>query len=343
MKDLYSILGVPKSANEKEIKKAYRKLAMKYHPDRNQGDEAAESKFKEISHAYEILSDPEKKQNYDTYGTPDPGGYTGGHRHEGPNPFDIFDMFGDVFGPRQTRQSRPRAQRGKDINVRLTLTFHDAVFGCQKDVNVQTLGPCRSCGATGSTNGKLNRCGMCGGTGYVTQQQGFMRVNMTCPSCHGKGMMPDQVCMPCGGGGQTPTSEKIKVTIPPGVDNGTTLRVAGKGHPNAQGAHHGNLMVRIQVAPDPRFSREGSDIHSNSNMSFTVASLGGVLEVETIYGKQTIKVKPGTQPGSTFRLRSKGIPGYRTRAPGHHYVHLNVDVPTALTSEQKELIRKLKL
>ena len=309
MKDLYAILGINKSANEKEIKKAYRKLAMKYHPDRNQGDEKAETKFKEISHAYEILSDPEKKQNYDTYGTPDPGfspggGYSGGHA-EGPNPFDIFDMFGDVFGPRQTRQSRPKVQRGKDINVRLTLTFYDAVFGCQKNVNVQTLGGCRDCGATGSATGQLNRCNSCGGTGYISQQQGFMRVNMTCPGCHGRGMMPDRVCIPCGGNGQVPTNEKIKVTIPPGVDDGTTLRVAGKGHPNRQGTHNGNLMVRIQVVPDSRFSREGNDIHSDS--------------------------------------KSKGVPGHRRRAPGHHYVHLGVEIPTSLTNDQKELIRKLKL
>jgi len=346
MKNLYAILGVDKSASEKDIKKAYRKLAMKYHPDRNQGDETAENKFKEISHAYEVLSDPEKKQNYDTYGTPDPGFSPGGgysSTSSGPSPFDIFDMFGDVFGPRQARQSRPRTQPGKDANVRLTLSFYDAVFGCQKSVNVQTLGACRTCGATGSTNGKLSRCTSCGGTGYISQQQGFMRVNMTCPGCNGKGMMPEQVCIPCGGNGQVPTTEKIKVTIPPGVDDGTTLRVAGKGHPNRQGTHTGNLMVRIQVMPDPRFTREGPNIHGNEKMSFAVASLGGVLEVETMHGKQTIKIKPGTQPGSTFRLRSKGVPTHRGRPAGHHYVHLNVEIPTSLTGEQKELIRKLKL
>ena len=342
MKDLYAILGIEKSADEKEIKKSYRKLAMKYHPDRNPDDESAENKFKEISYAYEILSDPEKKKNYDMYGTPDPGAQSYSGNYSGGDPFDIFDMFGDVFGQRQQR-SRPQQRRGKDINVRLTLSFNDAVFGCQHDVNTRTMAPCRVCGATGSSSGQLTRCGSCAGTGYITHRQGFMRVNSACPNCQGRGMMPEKPCIPCGGIGQIPTNDKIKVTIPPGVDDGTILRVTGKGHPNHQGSHNGNLMVQINVTPDPRFSRDGRDIHTSVPMSFTVATLGGVLEVETIHGKQTIKVTPGTQSGSTLRLRQKGVPGYRSRATGHHYVHLAVDVPTALTSDQKELIRKLKL
>ena len=344
MSDLYGILGVDKNANEKEIKKAYRKLALKFHPDRNPDNEAAEAKFKEISHAYEVLSNPEKKQNYDTYGTADvhadPGFSSGPPRG---NPFDIFDMFGDVFGQPQSHRPRPQARRGKDLNVQLILSFHDAMFGCQKDVNVQTMGACRSCGATGSANGKLNRCQTCAGTGYITHRQAFMRVNSTCPGCYGKGSIPDQACMPCGGNGQVPANEKIKVTIPPGVDSGMTLRVVGKGHLNQQGTHAGNLMVKIQVRPDSKFSREGKDIHSKAKMSFAIASLGGILEIETIYGKQTIKVKPGTQSGSTLRLRRKGVPGYQSRPTGHHYVHLNVTIPMKLTSNQKELIRKLKL
>ena len=341
MKDLYAVLGISKNADEKEIKKAYRKLAMKYHPDRNQDDVDAENKFKEISHAYDVLSDPEKKQNYDMFGSPDPP--TGAHGHGGANPFDIFDMFGDVFGNPYKRQRPKQPRRGRDVHTRVSLSFEEAIFGCQKSVSVKSTQGCRDCGATGAVNGQLVRCNQCGGTGHITHRQGFIHMNSTCPHCHGKGMIPQIPCIPCGGGGRIPTAEFIKVTIPAGVDNGVTLRVAGKGSIGEAGAGPGSLMVKITVKDSPQFNRDGNHIYSDKKISFTLAALGGVLEVDTVHGVQTVKIAPGTQSNSTLRLRDKGVPRSRRNPPGHHYVQLVVDVPKRLTAEQKELIRKLKL
>ena len=345
MKDLYAILGISKTADEKEIKKAYRKLALKYHPDRNPDNEEAETKFKEISHAYDVLSDPEKKQNYDMFGSEAPPEYATGNQGSYPhsNPFDIFDMFGDVFGNPHKRRRPRQPRRGADIHVKLSISFREAIFGCQKSIRVNSTQGCRDCGATGSSDGQLARCRQCGGTGHVTHRQAFVHVNSTCPSCRGKGLIPESPCIPCGGGGRVPVSESIKVTIPMGVDDGMTLRVAGKGNMGENGASPGSLMLKLLDQKDPRYTREGNSIHSDEKISFSLAALGGVLSVETIHGRQTVKIAPGTQPNATLRLRGKGVPASRRNPAGHHYVQLVVEVPKNLTSEQKELIRKLKL
>ena len=251
MKDFYAILGISKNADEQEIKKAYRKLALKYHPDRNPEDKDAEDKFKKISQAYDVLSDPEKKKNYDMFGSEAPPDYSSGaYPHS--NPFDIFDMFGDVFGNPHKRARPKQPRRGRDLHVKLAISFREAVFGCQKSVRINTTQGCRDCGATGSANGRLARCGRCGGTGYVTQRQAFVHVNSTCPGCNGKGLLPETPCIPCGGGGRVPVSESIRVTVPVGVENGMTLRVAGKGNMGENGASPGSLMVKLLVQKDPK-------------------------------------------------------------------------------------------
>ena len=342
----YSVLGVDKSASEAEIKKAYRKLALKFHPDRNQGDSSAEAKFKEISYAYEILSDPEKKKNFDMFGSPDgPGqGFHGqGGFSSGGSPFDIFDMFGDVFGHPNQRRRTQKNKPGKDIKVALNITFEDSIFGCQREVQLKTNVGCDSCDHTGSMTRKLHHCQSCGGAGFVTIRQGFMRANAQCPDCGGRGKVPEQACTACNGMGQKPGVESIKISVPPGVDNGSTLRVIGKGHLNKYATNRGNLFITLRVPEHKEFTKDGRHIHSTVAMPFNVATLGGVLPVNTVHGVQTVKIAPGTQSNSTLRLKRKGVPGVAARPTGHHLVHLVVDVPKSVTPEQKELIRKLNL
>ena len=343
----YVVLGVDKSASESEIKKAYRKLALKFHPDRNQGDEAAEKKFKEISYAYEILSDPEKRKNFDMFGSPEgPGqGFHGGQGgfNPGGSPFDIFDMFGDVFGHPHQRQRTQRNKPGKDIKLSLNISFMDSIFGCQKDIQVKTNVGCESCDHTGSTTRRTHRCQTCGGTGFVVIRQAFMRANAQCPDCHGRGEVPENPCLACNGTGQKPGTESIKVSVPPGVDNGSTLRIVGKGHLNMYGTNRGNMFINLRVEDHEEFTKDGRHIHSTVAMPFNVAILGGVLPVNTVHGVQTVKIAPGTQCNSTLRLKRKGVPGSRARPTGHHLVRLVVDIPSSVTNEQKELIRKLNL
>jgi molecular chaperone DnaJ len=345
MTDFYSTLGLGRTSSEKEIKKAYRKLALKYHPDRNPDNSVAETKFKEVQQAYEVLGSPEKRKKYDVYGHENSNPAGNPRPSSGGSPFDIFDMFGDMFGnARRPREKNKNEFTGEDVQARVILTFHDAVMGCTREVSVQVRNACSPCTGTGSSNGKLNRCNMCSGTGYITRRQAFMQVNSQCPSCHGAGMTPDKACHVCTSMGHVVSIKKITVTIPPGVDNGVTLRVAGHGHPNRMGRHNGSLLLRIQVQPDARFTRKENDIYGDAQVSFSTAALGGTLEVETVYGPQVVKIIPGTQPGSVLRLREKGIPsGPFTRHTGDHYVSVGVVIPTHLTNEQKELIQKLKL
>jgi len=344
MTDFYKILGVDKTADEQAIKKAYRKLALKFHPDRNPDNKAAEEKFKEISKAYGVLGDTEKRKNYDTHGSAEAPEFEqygfDSHRSSG-SPFDIFDTFGDIFGARQTgrRQQQPKAD---NLLVDLHISFKDAIFGCERNIRVPIDTPCHDCGATGDATGSPKRCGDCGGLGRMSQRQGFMLINVTCPACQGHGSIPQTVCMPCGGSGRAPKIQDVNVKIPSGVDTGQKLRVANKGQ-QAPGAIPGDLIIRIIVSKNPMYRRENMDVHSTEKMSFSIATLGGSINVMTVHGKQTIKIPPGTDVGTTMRLRGKGVPRARTRRAGHHYVHLDIEVPKALTDEQKELIKKLQL
>lgn len=341
----YSILGIDKSASDAEVKKAYRKLALKFHPDRNPDDASAEARFKEISQAYEVLSDPQKRKNFDTYGDPEgmPHGFSGGFNPQSNSPFDIFDMFGDVFGHPHQRSRARKNTPGKDIKVRLQVPFMDSIFGCQKDITVNTTSICNSCDGTGSKTRKTYRCRTCSGAGFITIRQGFMRANAQCHDCLGLGQVPEQKCDNCDGRGQVGNAETIKVTIPPGIDSGSTLRVIGKGHLNQHATHRGNLFVSLSVSDHPEFTKDGRNIHSTIAMPFNIAALGGVIPVNTVHGVQTVKIKPGTQCNATLRLKRKGVPGSGARLTGHHLVHLTVKVPDSLSSEQKELIRKLNL
>jgi molecular chaperone DnaJ len=339
----YATLDVSKESTPAEIKKAYRRLAMKFHPDRNPGDTEAESKFKEVSHAYEILSDPEKKNNEDMFGSAgaQPAGFPGGFESGG-SPFDIFDMFGDVFG--QPRQRRPqRNQPGKDIRITATIGFLDSIFGSQKDLKVNVNAGCVPCAATGSETRKTLRCSVCGGTGFVIIRQAFMKANARCHGCSGKGQTPEKQCAPCTGTGMVNSLETIKVSIPPGVDDNSTLRLVGRGHANQFGAHRGNMLITLNVERHEEFIKDGKHIHSNIYIPFNVAALGGVVPVSTVHGTQTVKIASGTQCNSTLRLRRKGVPGTGPRPTGHHFVKVIVSVPKDVTDQQRELIKKLKL
>lgn len=345
MADFYKVLGVDRGASADVIKKAYRKLAMKYHPDRNQGDESAETKFKEISQAYEVLSDEKKRQNYDQFGSaeaPDFGHGFDGYRSTG-SPFDIFDMFNDVFGGRRSGPGHHQQHvKASNLHVDLNISFKDAVFGCERNININVNTPCRDCGTTGCATGSPKRCNHCGGLGRVGQRQGFMQVNVECPVCNGKGVLPKVICVPCGGSGYHPRIQSVQVKIPSGVNTGQKLRVAGKGE-QAPGTHPGDLIIRIVAAKSSTFTRENMDIHSTVKMPFKIAALGGSVDVTTVHGKQSIKIPPGTDIGTTMRLRGQGVPGARSRRPGHHYVHLGIEIPKTLTDEQKDLIKKLDL
>jgi molecular chaperone DnaJ len=346
-KNFYKILGIDKKTSNADIKKAYRKLAKIYHPDKNPDDAKAEAKFKEISEAYEILSDSEKRKNYDVYGSADVPNFRSspGQESTGGHPFDIFDdMFGEFFGGGSARTRHTQRRRGADVHVELEISFRDAIFGTQKSVRMRSQEPCRDCGTTGSADSTMpSKCSTCLGTGRLSQRQGFLRVNTICHTCHGRGMIPESVCIHCGGVGQVLKNKDVAVNIPPGVETGIMLRVAGKGQQSDSGGSPGNLLIQLLVQEDPKFNRRGIDIYSMEKITFTKAALGGSVHVETVHGSQTIKVPTGTQSGTTMRIRGKGVPGQRGHSWGHHYVQLDVSIPTRLTNEQISLIKKLNL
>ncbi|MGC9456791.1 MAG: molecular chaperone DnaJ [Halothiobacillaceae bacterium] len=346
-KDFYEILGVGRNASEDELKKAYRRLAMKYHPDRNPGDAEAEAKFKEAKEAYEVLSDPQKRAAYDQFGHAgvDPsagGGFGGGGFGGGSADFaDIFgEVFGDIFGGARGRGRGTRVYRGADLQYTLTITLEDAVAGSSHKIRVPTTVECDVCDGSGAKPGTgKTTCPTCHGQGTVRIQQGFFAVQQTCPHCHGRGEVIETPCEKCHGKGRVEDQKTLSVKIPAGVDSGDRIRLAGEGAPGENGGPPGDLYVLIEVQPHPIFKRKDADLYCEMPVGFVTAALGGEIEVPTLDGRLALKIPPETQSGKTFRLRGKGIVPLRGGSPGDLLVQVHVETPVNLTREQKEILR----
>lgn len=350
-RDYYEILGVPKTASEAEIKKAYRNVAKKNHPDMNPGDKEAEARFKEASEAYAVLSDPEKRRQYDQFGhaafeNGGPGGFSDGFDFGDMG--DIFgDIFGDLFGGGRSRQrSTNEPRRGQNLHTSIRVKFEEACFGCEKEIELNLKDECSSCHGTGAKAGTSPvTCSKCGGKGQVVYTQnsmfGMVRNVQTCPDCHGTGKIIVDKCPDCHGTGFVSNRKKIQVSIPAGIDNGQSIRIREKGEPGVNGGGRGDLLVEVLVDRHPIFLRQDYDIYSTVPISYAKAALGGDMRISTIDGDVIYTVKPGTQTDTRVRLREKGVPSLRNkRVRGDHYVTLVVEVPTRLTNEQKELLRQ---
>ncbi len=343
-RDYYEVLGVGRDADEKALKKAFRKLALQYHPDRNPDAPEAEAKFKEIGEAYEVLSDPQKRQTYDRFGHEGlrGSGYSPGFQDMG----DIFshfgDIFGDLFGGGARRGGRNRPRRGADLEYQLRLDFMEAIDGCQKDIDVAKHVNCKVCTGSGAKPGSEPRkCPTCGGVGEVIQQQMFLRIRTTCPTCRGQGSVISDPCMDCSGKGKVRKSERLSVTVPSGVDTGMQLRLSGKGQAGDLGAPAGDLYVSIRVKPHEFFKRQGLDVFTQVSISYAQACLGSEFDVPTVGGQHPLEIPRGTSSGKVFKLGAQGITGVNGRGQGDHHVQVVVDVPTTLSEEEEELIRKL--
>ncbi len=354
-RDYYEVLGVSKSATESELKSAYRKLAKKYHPDMNPGDAEAEKKFKEASEAYAILSDAEKRKQYDQFGhaafeNGGGGGYGGfgGFDFNSADMGDIFgDIFGDLFGGGMggRRRSNNGPMQGANIRASVRITFEEAVFGCDIELELTFKATCRSCHGSGAKAGTTpETCSKCGGRGQVTYNQqtmfGTMQSVRTCPDCNGTGKIIKEKCPDCYGTGYISNKKKIQVSIPAGIDNGQSIRIREKGEPGINGGPRGDLLVEVIVSRHSSFQRQDMDIYSNVPISFAIAALGGTIQVDTVDGKVEYDVKAGTQTGTRVRLRGKGVPSLRNKSVrGDHYITLNIQVPTSLSSDAKEALR----
>jgi molecular chaperone DnaJ len=341
-RDYYEVLGVAKGADEREIKKAYKKLAMKYHPDRAQGDKSLEEKFREVQEAYEILSDPRKRQAYDQYGHAgvDPNRGAGGH---GAGDFgDIFgDVFGDIFGGGRGRQQR--ARQGSDLRYNLEMSLEEAVRGKEVEIRVPTLVECDTCDGSGAKKGtSASTCPTCKGNGQVQMRQGFFAVQQTCPTCSGKGKIVSDPCSPCRGQGRVEKTKTLSVKVPPGVDTGDRIRLSGEGEAGEQGAPAGDLYVQVHVRDHHIFTRDGNNLYCEVPLSFTTAALGGDIEVPTLDGKVKLKVTPETQTGKMFRLRGKGVKSVRSGAVGDLMCKVEIETPVNLSSKQKELLEEFE-
>ena len=350
-RDLYEVLGLQKGASDDEIKKAYRKLAKKYHPDLNPGDKEAEKKMKEVNGAYEVLSDAEKKARYDQYGfagiDPNYAGGAGGGGFGGFQDFDLGDIFGSMFGGgfggQQTRQNGPR--KGENLRITLQLTFEEAVFGCEKSVSVTRHESCKDCGGTGAKKGTSpETCPVCRGSGQVQSTQrtpfGVFSSSSPCQNCKGTGKIIKEPCPSCKGEGRVRKTRTIRVKIPAGIDDGQTISLRGEGNGGARGGPAGDLYVTVYVKEHKMFKRDGQDIILEMPISFAQAALGATLIVPTVDGKVQYDLPEGTQTGTVFRLRGSGVPSVNGRGRGDQYVKVNVEIPRNLNHEQKELLRK---
>ena len=348
-RDYYEVLGVGKDADDDALKKAYRKLAKKYHPDMNPGDAAAAEKFKEASEAYAVLSDPQKRQQYDQFGHAafEQGGFDAG----GFDFSDIFggmgmgDIFSDLFGGGRRRDPNAPMQ-GSNVRTRVSISFADSISGCTRNVDVVLKDECTNCHGTGAKPGTSPKiCPKCHGSGQVTIRQqslfGMMQSTQPCPDCRGTGKIIEQRCPNCAGTGYTSSRKNIEVTIPAGIDDGQSIRIRGKGEPGLNGGPRGDLLVEVRVSPDPAFVRQDMDIFSNVEISFAQAALGGDLRVRTVDGDVIYSIRPGTQSGTRVRLRGKGVPSVRNKdVRGDHYVTLTIRTPSRLNEEAKEALRK---
>ncbi|MGL4233885.1 MAG: molecular chaperone DnaJ [Casimicrobium sp.] len=348
-KDYYKVLGVERGASEDDIKKSYRKLAMKYHPDRNPGDKAAEENFKEAKEAYEILSDPQKKAAYDQYGHAgvDPqSGMGGAGGFAGGNFGDAFgDIFGEIFGGgrggRQQRADSP--YRGSDLRYNLEITLEEAARGTTTKLRIPTTEQCEVCHGTGSEPGHdPETCPTCKGAGVVRMSQGFFSVQQTCPQCRGTGKIIKHPCKSCHGVGVKKTAKTLEVKIPAGVDTDDRVRLSGEGEAGTNGGPPGDLYVVVQIKPHTVFQRDGADLHCEMPISFSSAALGGELEIPTLDGKAMLKIPSETQSGQVFRLKNKGIRPVRGSVTGDLYCHVQVETPVNLTSRQKELLKEFE-
>lgn len=350
-RDYYEVLGVSKSASDSELKSAYRKLAKKYHPDMNPGDKEAEAKFKEASEAYSVLSDPDKRRQYDQFGHAafegGAGGGAGGFDFNGMDMGDIFgDIFGDFFGGGRSRAQNNGPMKGQNLHHTIRITFEEACFGTEKELDLPLQDECESCHGTGAKAGTMpETCSKCGGKGQVvyTQQSlfGMVRNVQTCPDCRGTGKIIRDKCPDCHGSGYITRKRKISVTVPAGIDNGQSIRIREKGDPGVNGGPRGDLLVEVAVSRHPIFQRQGIDIYSSAPITFAQAALGGDVRIKTVDGEVEYTVKPGTQTDTRIRLRGKGVPSLRNKSiRGDQYVTLVVQVPTKMNGEQKELLKK---
>lgn len=350
-RDYYEVLGIDRGADDAAIKKAYRQLAKKYHPDANPGDKEAEQKFKEASEAYAVLSDPEKRKQYDQFGhaafEQGGAGGPGGFDFSGMDMGDIFgDIFGDFFGGGSRRRDTTAPMKGANLRAAVHITFEEAAFGCEKEIELTLKDECEKCGGTGAKPGtQPETCSKCGGKGKVVYSQqslfGMVQNVMTCPDCNGTGKVIKEKCPDCRGTGYIASRKRIKVTIPAGIDNGQSVRIRGKGEPGANGGPRGDLLVEVIVRPHAFLQREGMNLFSTAPISFAQAALGGEVRISTIDGDVLYNVKPGTQTDTRIRLKGKGIPSLRNKnTRGDHYVTLIVQVPDRLSNEAKEALRK---
>jgi len=348
-RDYYEVLGVSRDADDAELKKAYRRLALQYHPDRNPDDPHAEERFKEASEAYAVLSDPEKRGAYDRFGFAGLGGQGGG-----PGGFgdfgdlggfsDLFnDLFGDIFGAGRAGRGRRRGRgrRGADLRYNLEIGLGDVLTGLETQLKLPKMRPCGTCSGSGARPGTSpERCGQCGGTGQMLLQQGFFRISRPCDLCGGAGEVVRERCAECRGSGRVESQQTITVRVPPGVEDGMRLRLAGEGEAGIAGGPAGDLYVVISVAEHPLFERDGRDLHSEVPIPFVVAALGGEAEVPTLEGRVSLRIPEGTQNGRIFRLRGKGLPALRGGPRGDQLVRIFVEVPTKLSSRARKLLEE---